>query len=76
MGRRLSTEDLIILERSAAMAPLGKSQVTQLIDSHRQVLTEHAELAELLRRLAPPWQEVRAILNDIRRSVAEPDDHA
>ena len=76
VGRRLSTEDLTILERSAAMAPLGTSQVAQLIDSHRQVLADHAELTELLHRLAPPWQEVRSILNDIRRSVAEPDDHA
>ena len=76
MARRLSTEDLTILERSAAMAPLGTSQVAQLIDSHRQVLADHAELTELLHRLAPPWQEVRSILNDIRRSVAEPDDHA
>ena len=40
-----------------------------MLESHREVLAEPAELVALLRRLAPVWAELRAVLNEINRTV-------
>jgi hypothetical protein len=61
----MTTEDLERLRRSAAMAPLPQDKVTELLDEHRELLVERAELDALRARLGPAWVEQRDVLNEM-----------
>jgi hypothetical protein len=41
--------------------------VTAWLDDHQRLQRERAELVATLDRLAPAWQELRAVLNDLNR---------
>jgi hypothetical protein len=38
-----------------------------VLESHREVLAERAELVAQLRRLGPAWVELRGVLNELHR---------
>ena len=40
-------------------------------ESHREVLAERAELVAQLRRLAPAWAELQAVLNELHRVLED-----
>lgn len=63
-SHRFRPEDLDGLRRSLALSPqLPVEQVLELLDDHRLLLLERAELEQQLLRLEPAFKEVRAVLN-------------
>ena len=48
-----------------AMAPLSTASVTRLLQSHVELSDDWREVEGLLQRLAPAWDEVRSILNEL-----------
>jgi hypothetical protein len=59
------------LRRAAAVGPIDPTDVRRVLESHRAVQAERAELVAQLRRLGPVWGELRTVLNELNR-VLEP----
>ena len=51
--------------------PLPQDVVGRVLEDHRRVQRERAELLAALERLAPAWRELRTVLNVLNR-VLEP----
>ena len=71
MAERLRAHEVEGLARSMAMAPLPASSVARLLESHQQLSRDWEERQGLLVELAPAWAEVRRILNELNRVLAE-----
>jgi hypothetical protein len=69
MAERLASHEIENLIRSLAMAPLDSATIRQVLEDHRELLREQAELKKLLRRLTPAWGEVRTVLNELAAAV-------
>ncbi len=50
-----------------AVEPLPQDVVARVLESHREVLAERAELVAQLQRLTPAWGELRSVLNELNR---------
>jgi hypothetical protein len=70
--RPLRIEDVESLRRALAMsASLPEDQVLSVLHDHRLLLLERQELDALLRELALPLREVRALLNRLHVLLQE-----
>jgi hypothetical protein len=65
----LTAAEVDELRRAAAVRPLDRADVRRVLESHREVLAERAELVDQLRRLGPAWTELRGVLNELNRVV-------
>jgi len=63
----LTAAEVDELRRAAAVGPLDPADVRRVLESHRDVLTERAELVAQLQRLTPAWAELRKVLNELSR---------
>lgn len=61
-------EEIDGIRRSAAMAPLSSSAVQELLDDYQDALATLERVAEVLRKLGPPWQASRDALNELSRA--------
>jgi hypothetical protein len=59
--------ELVILKRSAAMAPLSTDHVDRLIRELERLLEEREQLRAIVDGLGPSFGDVRASLNAIVR---------
>lgn len=57
------------IRRSAAMAPLSREAVTELLGITATLVEERKRLRLLLRRLPENFAEVRKMLNELARTV-------
>ena len=57
------------IRRSAAMAPLSREAVAELIGITSTLLEERKRIRLLLRRLPENFAEVRKMLNELARTV-------
>jgi hypothetical protein len=66
VDRRLAQSDIVTMRRALAMSPtLAPDQTRWLLDEAERLLTARARLEQAMAELAPPWGEVRAVLNDL-----------
>jgi hypothetical protein len=57
------------IRRSAAMAPLSREAVTELLGITATLVDERKRIRLLLRRLPENFAEVRKMLNELARTV-------
>lgn len=69
----LSQHDIESLRRSAAMAPLSPSHVSDLLDTCAKLSRERAAIAEVLTELPTSFASVRDSLNQLQRLINAPD---
>ena len=68
VSRRLTLSDVVSMRRSLGMAPsLPIEQSRWLLEETERLLRERARLEDALRKLRPPWSDVRAALNEVHR---------
>jgi hypothetical protein len=68
----LSVEEVEMLRRSHAMAPLRPDDVAQLLESCAELAAERRELIRVLQRLRHTFPAVRQALNEIATIIALP----
>ena len=54
---------------SMTMGPLPQDVVRRVLEDHQRVPVERADLKAQLARLAPAWVELRAVLNEVNRTL-------
>ena len=57
--------------RARAHGPLPSDQVARLLRSYRELAEEQAEVKAQLVKLAPAWAELRKVLNELNRVLAD-----
>lgn len=57
------------LQRSAAMAPLGREAVTELLALTANLIEERKRIRRALAQLPESFGEVRKLLNELNRAV-------
>jgi hypothetical protein len=68
--RRVDVEERFEgLRRSAAMAPLSREGVTELLGITATLIEERKRIRRLLRQLPENFAEVRKLLNELARTV-------
>ena len=67
----LTAAEVDELRRAAAVGPIDPAVVARVLEDHKRVQRERAELAAILDRLTPAWRELRSVLNELNR-VLEP----
>ena len=65
----LSVHDIESLRRSQAMAPLSPSDVTELLETCRQLTVERQQIAAVLADLPESVAALRTALNRLHRLV-------
>jgi hypothetical protein len=71
--RAITPEDLDGIRRSLAISPhLPVDEVVHLLEDHRLLLLERAELEALLAELEPSFRSVRRVLNRMHDLLAAP----
>jgi hypothetical protein len=68
----LSVEQIEMLRRSHAMAPLRPDDVSQLLDSCAELAADRRELIRVLQQLRHTFPAVREALNEMATIVALP----
>jgi hypothetical protein len=68
----LSVEEIEMLRRSHAMAPLRPDDVSHLLDSCAELAVERRELIRVLQQLRHTFPAVRQALNEMATIVALP----
>jgi hypothetical protein len=69
---RLQRHDVEQLDRSLAAGSLPVPEQQRLVTEARRLLEERARVIEVVGRLAEPWADVRAVLNELHRVLDEP----
>jgi hypothetical protein len=66
--RPITRPDIEVMRRSLAMAShLSNEQTRWILDEADRLLDERARIDAVVARLAPPWADVRVVLNELHR---------
>jgi hypothetical protein len=69
MAGTISTGEIEGWLHRMMVEPLPQEVVRRVLEDHRRVQAERAELRAALERLGPAWGELRAVLNEINRTL-------
>jgi len=66
----LTSTDIEMMRRSAAMAPLSKTTIEDLLDECQRLLAERQRIASVLAELPMSMAALRSALNELHRIVS------
>lgn len=70
LGAVMTLSELEITRRSAAMAPLSQTAVTQLLEELRLLLVERERVSAIVASLPPTMGSLRESLNELHRMLS------
>jgi hypothetical protein len=69
MAARFQPDDVDAIIRAAEIAPIPPDTVRELLDDHRELLAEWAEVEELIGHVMPLWRELRHVFNELAARI-------